>query len=140
MPILKIVKLIGLNIKKFKPKLILTHCPDDLNIDHHITNKAVITACRPLKNNSVKTLLFFEIASSTEWQIVNKRKSFSPNWFENIDSELKFKIKALKAYKKELRKWPHPRSSKGVEVLAQWRGSSSGFKAAEAFILGRNLK
>ena len=139
-PILKIVKLIGLNIKKFKPKLILTHCADDLNIDHHITNKAVVTACRPLKNNSVKTLLFFEIASSTEWQIVNKRKSFSPNWFENIDSELKLKIKALKAYKKELRKWPHPRSSKGVEVLAQWRGSSSGFKAAEAFILGRNLK
>ena len=40
-------------------------------------------------------------------------------------------------YKKELRKWPHPRSLKGIKTLAEWRGESSGYKDAEAFILGR---
>ena len=139
-PLLKIVKLISNNIKKYKPSTIYTHCSNDLNIDHNIVNKAVVTACRPLRKNPVKTLLFFEIPSSTEWQIVNRKKQFIPNWFENIDNELKTKIKALKIYKKEMRKWPHPRSSRGVKVLAEWRGATSGNKAAEAFTLGRKIK
>ena len=39
-----------------------------------------------------------------------------------------------------MRKWPHPRSSRGVKVLAEWRGATSGNKAAEAFTLGRKIK
>ena len=99
-----------------------------------------MTACRPLKNNPVKILLFFEVPSSTEWQITGKRKNyFNPNWFEDISLELNTKIEALKAYKSEIRKWPHPRSEKGVKALAEWRGATAGFKAAEAFILGRKI-
>jgi len=139
-PLLKIIKLINPIIKKYKPDTIFTHCSDDLNIDHHIVNKAVVTACRPIKGNSVKTLLFFEVPSSTEWKIINKKKQFIPNWFENIEKELKTKIKALKVYKKELRKWPHPRSIKGVTALAEWRGATAGYSAAEAFSLGRKIK
>ena len=52
----------------------------------------------------------------------------------------KKKLKALKAYKSEMRSWPHSRSIKNVENLAKWRGSSSGMKAAEAFIIIRDLK
>ena len=137
-PLLKIVKLTERSIKKYKPGLIFTHCPEDLNIDHRLISKAVITACRPMKNNPVKLILFFEIPSSTEWQIKTSRKpNFNPNWFEDISETLKFKLNAIKIYKKELRKWPHPRSLKGIKTLAEWRGASSGYKAAEAFILGR---
>ena len=138
-PLLKIVKLIEYNLKKHKPETIYTHYSNDLNIDHSIVNKAVITACRPIKKNSVKTLLFFEVPSSTEWQIASKKNQFFPNWFENIEKELKTKIKALKIYKKEMRQWPHPRSSRGIKALAEWRGATSGCKAAEAFILGRKV-
>ncbi|MDC0369937.1 PIG-L family deacetylase [Pelagibacteraceae bacterium] len=137
---LKIVKLIKNHIDKIKPEIIFTHFHNDLNIDHSITNRAVVTACRPLKNNPVKILLFFEVPSSTEWQITGKKENlFNPNWFEDISLELNSKIKALKAYKSEIRKWPHPRSEKGVKALAQWRGATAGFKAAEAFILGRKI-
>ena len=139
-PLLKIVKLISENIKKHKPSIVYTHTSDDLNIDHHIVNKAVVTACRPLKGSSVKTLLFFEIPSSTEWQITEKKKYFSPNWFEDITKELNKKIRALKAYKEELRSWPHPRSIKGVKSLAEWRGATAGYNAAEGFLLGRKIK
>ena len=82
-------------------------------------------------------MLFFEIPSSTEWQITKKKNHFFPNWYEDISGSIKNKIKALKLYKKELRKWPHPRSIKGIKALAEWRGATVGFKAAEAFILGR---
>ena len=64
-PLLKIIKIVDNVILKHKPETVLTHSNDDLNIDHQIVNKAVVTACRPQKNSSVKTLLFFEIPSST---------------------------------------------------------------------------
>ena len=102
-------------------------------------NKAVVTACRPQKQNTVKNLLFFEVPSSTEWQITKSSKTFNPNWFEDISSVKKKKLNALQAYKRELRKWPHPRSKKGVKTLALWRGATIGVEAAEAFVLGRKI-
>ena len=40
----------------------------------------------------------------------------------------------------ELREWPHPRSERAVKNLAEFRGSEVGLKAAEAFILVRDVK
>ena len=80
-PLLKIVKIIEKFIKKLKPKTVYTHFDNDLNIDHQIVNKAVITATRPQKKSSVKNIFFFEIPSSTEWKIETKSKIFNPNWF-----------------------------------------------------------
>jgi len=135
---LSIVKLVEKYISKIKPHTVFTHFYEDLNIDHQIVSKAVITACRPERKNPVKKLLFFEIPSSTDWQITNKKRNFfNPNWFEDISETKNLKIKALKVYKNEIRKWPHPRSIKGINSLMQVRGATSGFKFAEAFVLGR---
>ena len=137
---LKIVKFVERNIKKFKPSLIYTHYPEDLNIDHRLVSLAVATACRPQKKMKVKKILFFEVPSSTEWKITtNKKKVFNPNWFEDISKTLKIKIKALQAYDQEMKKWPHPRSLKGVKSLSEWRGATVGYNAAEAFVLGRKI-
>ena len=138
-PILKIIQFVEKQIKVFKPDTIFTHFENDLNIDHQITNKAVVTACRPAKNQTVKSILFFEILSSTEWNISSKNKNFKPNYFVDISESMKFKIKALRCYKKEIKKWPHPRSIQGVNLLSKSRGSTVGFSNAEAFILGRHI-
>lgn len=61
------------------------------------------------------------------------------SWFVDISDTLNIKIKALKSYKSEMRDWPHSRSLKNVENLARLRGASIGKKAAEAFVLGRNI-
>ena len=139
-PLLKITRVIEKKIKKIKPNIIFTHHWGDLNIDHQKISKAVITACRPQKSNNVKTLLFFEIPSSTEWQISSKKNLFSPNWFFDISSTINLKIKALKFYKSELKKSPHPRSLAVIKTLAEWRGAVVGSKAAEAFELGRKYE
>ena len=116
---------------------ILTHFGGDLNIDHRIVNQAVLTACRPAPKQGVKKVLFFEVPSSTEWQVPIEGEAFTPTWFEDISETLEIKIKALTVYEHELREWPHPRSVKAVEHLAHWRGASCGVDAAEAFVLGR---
>ena len=67
----------------------------------------------------------------------NNRENFSPNWFEKVDETIGTKLKALKCYKKEMRKTPHPRSIDGIKTLSKWRGAISGYKYAEAFLLVR---
>ena len=70
----------------------------------------------------------FEIASSTEWAFGSFSNSFNPNYFIDIEKNIKNKIKSLKFYKNELRKYPHPRSLKNVENLSMIRGASVGLK------------
>ncbi len=137
--LLDVVQEVEKIISKYKPDTIFTHHAGDLNIDHRLTHEAVITACRPQADNTVKTLLFYEIPSSTEWQAPYTSHVFIPNWFIDISDELTLKIKALEEYHNELRKWPHPRSIEGVEYLARWRGATICVEAAEAFMLGRKL-
>ena len=136
LPLLKIVKKVEEVIKSFKPEIVFTHYENCLNIDHQITYRATITACRPIKNISVKKILSFEVLSSTEWGVF-KKKSFQPTYYFEIDKEIKSKIKAMKFYKSELKKYPHSRSLKAIETLAKFRGISSGFKYAEGFVLVR---
>lgn len=135
--LLDIVKKIEGFIDAYKPCAIFTHYAHDLNIDHQITHNAVVTACRPQPGYCVKELLFFEVPSSTEW---NLSKAFMPNYFVDISSTLSLKVDALNAYKNEMKLFPHPRSIKAIESLACYRGASSGCEAAEAFIIGRKIK
>lgn len=136
---LETVKIIEKYIEKTKPNIIYTHHSGDVNIDHQILHHSVITACRPIPGTGINELLFFEVSSSTEWQIPYSSTSFTPNWFIEIDDTIDLKLKSLKCYTTEMRDWPHPRSIKGVEILASHRGASIGVNYAEAFMLGRKI-
>lgn len=135
-PFLDIVKIIESKIMKFKPDTIITHFENCLNIDHRITFKAVVTACRPLKNVSVRNILSFEVPSSTDWALLSK-KSFNPNFYVDITGQINKKIASLKFYNSEMKKFPHSRSKKNIKALAQIRGAASGVRFAEAFYLSR---
>lgn len=126
-------------IQKIRPAVVYTHHCGDLNIDHQIIHEAVLTACRPLPTQSVTRLCFFEVPSSTEWQVPGA-PAFVPNYFVEITETLHLKLEALRAYHGEMRPWPHARSIEAVEHLAHWRGASVGLPAAEAFVLGREVK
>ena len=133
---LEITKRIEKIIKQFKPEQIFTHSCYDVNIDHRMWYFATLAATRPKPGTKIKKVFSFEIPSSTEWYFPSQ---FSPNFFVNIDNELKTKIQALKKYKTELNSFPHPRSTISLNVTAKKWGSVSGFKNAEAFYLIREL-
>jgi LmbE family N-acetylglucosaminyl deacetylase len=138
-PLLQITQAVEALIVKHQPQTVFTHHAGDVNIDHRRLHDAVVTACRPQRGYPVKTLLCFEVPSSTEWQLPGSAPAFAPNWFVDISVTLARKVAALDAYAEELRAWPHPRSLQGVEHLAHWRGATVGVDAAEAFMLGRQL-
>jgi len=135
-PLLKIVKVIEKEIKETKPDRIYTHHFHDLNIDHRTVFNAVLTATRPMGLN-VKEIISFEVPSSTEW---NYPVQFNPNYFVEIKSQLSAKIKAMEAYKNEIRDFPHPRSVKNLKNVSERWGSVSGNKAAEAFEIIRKIE
>lgn len=137
--LLDIVQPIEAMIDQRRPDAVFTHHAGDVNIDHRRLHEAVVTACRPQTGHPVRTLLFFEVPSSTEWQPPGSAPLFAPNWFIDISATLDRKMAALDAYSAEMRPWPHPRSRPGVEHLARWRGATVGVEAAEAFILGRRM-
>lgn len=139
-PLLQITQRIEELIRYFQPDTVITHHASDLNIDHRRVHQAVMTACRPQRGHPVRTILCFEVASSTEWQPPGSGEPFAPNWFEDISTTLPRKLEALDAYAAEMRDWPHPRSREGVEHLARWRGATVGCEAAEAFFLARCLR
>ncbi len=137
-PLLKIVKKIEEILSKFNPEVVFTHFDGCLNIDHQITFKATVTACRPLKKTSVKKILSFEVPSSTDWAL-SRDKKFQPNYYIDISKYIKEKILLMKYYKDEIRPFPHSRSLKSIKTLSEYRGASAGVKNAEAFYLYRYL-
>ena len=64
---------------------------------------------------------------------------FIPNVFVDISDTLNKKIKALSVFKSQLSEFPDARSLEAVDALAKYRGALMHFKAAEAFMLIRQL-
>ena len=135
-PLISLTQKLEKVLFKLKPTTIFTHFHNDLNADHQIVNKVVLTATRPNIHFCISKILFFEVLSSTEWNY-NNSINFSPNYFVNISITLDDKIDAFKKYTKEIRKYPHPRSIEGIKNLAKYRGMQAGINYSEAFMLGR---
>lgn len=138
--LLDIIKVIETEIEKFKPEVIFTHHGGDVNVDHQKTFEAVITSCRPMENEKVKTIISFETPSGTEWRASSDPHHFIPDLFIEVSLEnVKAKINGMESYEFEKRNYPHPRSPEALEVLAKQRGMIVGKQYAEAFRIIRYI-
>ena len=137
---LDLIKQLEDRIDHHQPQMVYVHHSGDVNVDHRRLHEAVVTACRPLPGQTVRRLLSFEVASSSEWQPPSSAPVFQPNWFVDISDQWSRKRDALVAYATEMRPWPHARSLEALEHLARWRGAQVGVEAAEAFCLLRELR
>lgn len=138
-PFLEVVKSVEDSIQCFKPEIIYTHHKGDLNIDHQITHKAVLTACRPQPSHPVKEIYAFETLSSTEWQTPGDLP-FMPNHFVDITDHIEAKKIILQLYGDEMREEPHSRSIENSLRLAALRGNTVGVYFAEAFQVVRVIR
>lgn len=136
-PLLTIIKAVEEVKEEVEPDIVYTHHQGDLNIDHQVTSKAVLTACRFLKGERVREIYFFEVPSSTEWNSPHSQNYFMPNVFMDIRKTFGKKIEALRAYQGEIREYPHPRSPEALRAIAMRWGSTVGREFAEAFELIR---
>ena len=68
---LKLSNRLGSFLTKIKPDLIFTHHSGDINIDHDLTQRAVMTATRALPKSKPMEVLACEVLSSTEFGPAN---------------------------------------------------------------------
>lgn len=137
--LLDVVKAVEAIVNDVEPHTIYTHHAGDLNIDHVICHRAVMTACRPLPGSSVRRIFAMEVVSSTEWAPEGSG-AFIPSRFVDISATLATKQRALAAYAEEMRAFPHPRSQEAIKALEQWRGAAAGLSCAEAFMVLRDIE
>ena len=137
LPLLDVIKPIEAMVNEVRPQIVYTHHGGDLNVDHRIVHQAVITSCRPLPESTVTSIYAFETLSSTEWQSIGN--AFQPQRWINIENTLDNKLAALSAYESEMRQFPHARSIVAVESLAKLRGANVGLRAAECFMVLREI-
>ncbi len=138
--LLEVVKTVEDDVAKFSPEVVYTHHGGELNVDHQITHRAVLTATRPTQGHSVREVYAFEVPSSTEWAFEQFKPVFRPNTFVNIADTLEVKLRAMAHYETEARRFPHPRSPEALEAIACRWGSIAGCPAAEAFELIRAVR
>jgi LmbE family N-acetylglucosaminyl deacetylase len=138
--LLDITQVIEGAIARIAPSTVYTHHAGDLNLDHVLCHRAVLTACRPKPGSSVRRIYAIEVPSSTEWNSPSETNAFLPTRFVDITATAVSKRRALEAYTEEMRPFPHPRSFQAIDALAAWRGASSGLKIAEAFMVIRDIE
>lgn len=139
--LLDLIKVVEKEKSAFKPDVIFTHHGGDVNIDHQRTFEAVLTACRPMKEEVTKTIVTFETPSGTEWRASTDPRHFIPNWYMEVTEEdIQAKIEGMEKYRFERREYPHPRSPEALKVHARNIGVTIGCQFAEQFCLVRSIQ
>lgn len=133
-PMKKWVEVLSSVFSLVKPEVIYLPYAYDVHSDHRIVFQAVSSSVKWFRSHFIRRILSYETLSETEFNL-DPQGTFLPNVFVDIGPFLEKKIEIAKIYESEMGDFPFPRSLKAIESLAYFRGSMSGFRAAEAFML-----
>ena len=134
MPLADLIEKISVVYLQTEPEIIYMPCIYDVHTDHQIIAKALQSTLKWFRYPHIRKVLMYETPSETEFNFMEK-STFNPNVFVNISDHLNDKIEAMQIYESEIGDFPFPRSEKTIRSLAAFRGSQSGYEAAEAFEL-----
>jgi LmbE family N-acetylglucosaminyl deacetylase len=136
----KIIEKISKVINKVRPNIIYLPFKEDVHTDHKKIFEASYSCTKSFRYPFIKKIYMMETLSETEFTPSIKREGFMPNTFVDISKYIKKKIQIMKIYKSEINKYPFPRSERSIRALATFRGSTSGCKFAESFMLLKEIK
>lgn len=134
-PIADIVSKISEVINKVQPEILYLPNRGDIHTDHKYVFDAVLSCTKWFRYNFIKRVLVYETLSETEFGINPDNNSFRPNVFISIDQYIDQKIDIMNVFVSEVGDFPFPRSAESIRALAAYRGTASGSKSAEAFML-----
>tara|TARA_X000000950_G_C13780924_1_gene605058 strand:- start:120 stop:818 length:699 start_codon:yes stop_codon:yes gene_type:complete len=126
-------------LNNIKPSEVFIPFFNDTHVDHQKIYSASITSLRPFlkTNKNLKSIYCYETLSETDYSLPGK-SIFNPNYFVELTKKnLSEKIQAMKYYKSQIKKQPHPRSVNGIKILASYRGLLSNTEYSEAFMILR---
>ncbi len=127
-------------IRKLKPNIIYLPFKEDIHTDHKKIFEAAYSCTKSFRFKYINKIYMMETLSETEFSPSTKESTFIPNTFVDISKYMIKKVQIMKIYKSEIGNHPFPRSETSIKALASFRGSSSGCKFAESFVLLKEIK
>ena len=127
-------------INEVKPNEVYLPFWGDMQKDHRVTTDAAMVVLRAKYNHPVRRIYAYETLSETGINLPTVDNAFNPNVFEDISDYLEGKKRAMSFFKSQVQDFPDLRSLDAVEALARFRGATVNVKAAEAFMLIREIK
>lgn len=138
-PCSELVASIGAVVEKLQPGVVYLPFPGDAHTDHRAVYSAAAAATKWFRYSFVKRVLACEIGSETDFGLAPDGLAFRPNSYVDISAWLDKKIAIMRLYEGEMGEHPFPRSEVAMRALANLRGAQSGFAAAEAFMLLKEI-
>lgn len=126
-------------LKDIKPTELFIPFIGDMHLDHQHIFLSSLVAARPNQAIFPRKILSYETLSETNWNAAYLTPGFQPNVFIDISEQLQIKLNAFACYASQVKAFPHERSLVALEALAKLRGATVFCKAAEAFVLIREI-
>lgn len=127
-------------IHRIRPDVLYIPFNGDIHTDHQLIFQSCLVAARPNGGYTPRTIYAYETLSETNWNAPYLTPSFVPNVFVDISEHLDAKVGAMRAFASQIKLAPHERSAEALVALATLRGSTVSRRAAEAFVLIRDIK
>jgi N-acetylglucosamine malate deacetylase 1 len=127
-------------VRDINPRTVYVPYRNDAHSDHAVVFDAAVACCKSFRYPSIKQVLAYETLSETEFGLRPDDPGFRPNLFVDTSAWLDRKIEIMKLYAGELSNFPFPRSEECLRAQAMLRGSQAGVRAAEAFMILKEIR
>ncbi len=140
LPMGDLVDVVGKTFQTVLPDTVYLPYRNDAHSDHAAVFDATVSCCKSFRHPSVKRVYAYETLSETEYGLRPDDPGFRPNLFIDIGDQLERKLQILNLYAGEMGIFPFPRSEECVRAQAALRGSKAGLRAAEAFMVLKEVR
>lgn len=121
------------------PSLLFLPFVGDIHLDHQLVFRSAMVASRPSSDRYPRRILAYETLSESNWGAPYLEPGFTPNVFVDIADTLEQKLAAFARFASQCRAFPSERSPEALRALATLRGATVHRRAAEAFVLVRQV-
>lgn len=127
-------------VARVQPDTLYLPFRNDVHTDHAAAFDAAAACTKSFRYPCIRRVYAYETLSETEFGLRPGQPSFQPNRFVDIAGWLDRKIEIMRTYRGEMGDFPFPRSVEAIRALAAYRGVVAGVKAAEAFMVLREIE
>lgn len=131
---------VGTVIKSVRPDFVYIPYRNDVHSDHAAVFDAAVSAAKTFRSPFVKAIYAYETLSETDFGLRPDDTGFRPNLYEDISAYLDEKISIMSLFDGEMGEFPFPRSEECLRALATLRGAQANCRAAEAFMILKEIR
>lgn len=140
LPMGDLVGAVSAVVAKIRPRTVYLPYRNDVHSDHAAVFDAAAACCKSFRYPSIRQVYAYETLSETEFGLRPDDPGFRPNLFVDGTPWLERKLEIMRLFKGEMGDFPFPRSAECLRAQAMLRGSQAGVRAAEAFMVLKEIR